>query len=880
MLMENWFPKTKLVPPGIQDLLPRPRLVDRLRAEVSSRQVTLISAPAGSGKTTLIVNLLRSAPDLRAAWLTLDDEDDDSSVFIIGVVSALRTLAANFGTSLDTADPNSTLRQMVGGLINDILTCFSEPFVLVLDNLHRIQNPALYEVLDYWIDHMPPQMRLIVITRYDPPLGLARLRLRGQLAEIRLDALRFDEHETAALLNDYSKLALSTADVSALHQRTEGWAAGLRLWALTLEDLTAHERANWLNRIELHLPQVFDLLAEEVLAQQTPEIHDFLLKTSILSDLTAPLCSAVTERTDSQKVLQDLYRRNLFLRTTDYVGETYRYHDLFAAFLQRQLAQEYDLQAITALHLRAAEALTTDPAQQVHHYLMAEAWERAITLLLHIAPDLLRQGLFDTLRLWLNKFPDALRAENARLNHLYGIVYAQIGRFELAQGALERALEQFEAAHDEAGCASALEGLIFIAIGSFNLQHAAVLCERLLACPLPAPQQVQAYLFRSVVAGYTNDLPTLTHYLDSVLQAAQTSTDLEMYVYIARYVRFPFCLASNRLTAFENHCQSVLTHFPVDNLIIKTGAASLLSVIRMAQGRFAEAETLLQTALSRSRRLIGYMYLHGEMATVQWFIWLARGEYSELERDCLQTLDYMRVVPATRPWYPMMYLMVGIARWQQKRLDDLRQAHSEMRALYTGRESVDAQIAFPLMDGIVQLAQGDHKAARAHFHRAVEGQSQIAMSQAWCDARLFLAYAYHIGGDTAAVLDQLDVLLPEYEYLNAPGLIVRFGPAFIPLMTLAVEHSHHTEFAQQILDLYATLHGARTVFVPETGETLTEREVEILRLITQGVSNQAIADQLVISIWTVKSHITHILRKLDVKSRGQAAVWARELNLL
>jgi ATP/maltotriose-dependent transcriptional regulator MalT len=274
------------------------------------------------------------------------------------------------------------------------------------------------------------------------------------------------------------------------------------------------------------------------------------------------------------------------------------------------------------------------------------------------------------------------------------------------------------------------------------------------------------------------------------------------------------------------------------------------------------------------------MYLKGEIGTVQRFLWLARGEYAELEHECEQALAYMGMYPAMRPWHPVVLLLLCHALWQQKRYPELPRKHAEMRSRYAGTESSDARFAHPLMDGIVQLAQGDNKAARTHFRRAVDMQATIAMSKARCEARLFLAHAYHLDGEDEAALDVLDSLLPEYEQLNMPGLIVRLGPVFMPLIALAVEHGIHTEFAEQLLSLYDSARVVRTVVVPDTRETLTAREIEILRLIGQGVSNQDIADRLVISIWTVKSHVTHILRKLDVSSRARAAVRARELHIL
>lgn len=289
-------------------------------------------------------------------------------------------------------------------LINDILETLPDPFVLVLDDLHLVSEPAVYTALDYLLERLPPQMHLMAATRHDPPLALARLRGRGALAELRLPDLRFTLDEAAAFLNT-QRLGLSPEDLASLHSRTEGWAVGLRLLADSLNRIpTRSGRSAFITYLAQTDRYVFDFLADEVLSRQSSAVRTFLLETSILPELTPALCQAVTGRADALAILEDLYRRNLFLvavddgrwttddgpQTTDLIRRPssmvrrlssvvhrpiYRYHALFAEFLRRRLTQEMP-ERLVELHARAAQAETV-PARAIAHYLAAQLWEPA-----------------------------------------------------------------------------------------------------------------------------------------------------------------------------------------------------------------------------------------------------------------------------------------------------------------------------------------------------------------------------------------------------------------------------------------------------------------------------------------------------------------------
>ncbi len=323
-------------------------------------RLTLVSAPAGYGKTTLVADWLNSPLQAgegaggRVAWLSLDEFDNDPRRFLDYLLVALRQIQADVGKSVKAmlqAPQPPPSEVILTALVND-LSAISQPFILVLDDYHIIHNPPIHEQLNFLLEHQPPQMHLVIITREDPPLPLPRLRARGQLTEIRQVDLRFTPEECADFLSRVMGLNLSSEDVSALERRTEGWVAGLQLAALSMrgnEDISGFIQAfTGSSRF------ILDYLMEEVFERQTPNVKEFLLKTSILERVSASLCDAVTEKINSQRELEALEQANLFIIPLDQSRIWYRYHRLFAELLRQRLQVTAAISA-NALHGLASQ---------------------------------------------------------------------------------------------------------------------------------------------------------------------------------------------------------------------------------------------------------------------------------------------------------------------------------------------------------------------------------------------------------------------------------------------------------------------------------------------------------------------------------------------
>jgi LuxR family maltose regulon positive regulatory protein len=436
----DWLAETRLSPPRLRDdLIVRPRLLKALDLAIAAHPLTLLAAPAGYGKTTLLSAIANHKSQIanRAAWLSLEDADNDPARFLAGLIAALQCLASACGVAAQALlfslpNPGAEARRIIATLINELLAAFPEPFALILDDLHLLIEPAVFVALDYLLERAPPPMRLVIGTRHDPPLALARLRARGQLAELRAADLRFTLEETARFFNERLNLGLTGDDLAALHGRTEGWPAGLRLLASSLEGIRSPADRSAFIRDLAHTDRyIFDFLADEVLNRQPAGVRAFLLETAILAELTPARCRAVTGREDAPAILEDLYRRNLFITAAPTCPSpnlpisqftnppTYRYHALFAEFLRQRLAQEAP-ERVRELHRRAAET-QADPFRALGHYLAAAMWGEAAAFIEQIGPTAIGQGLLATVAGWINALPAAVRAAHPRLTHLLGV---------------------------------------------------------------------------------------------------------------------------------------------------------------------------------------------------------------------------------------------------------------------------------------------------------------------------------------------------------------------------------------------------------------------------------------------------------------------------
>jgi LuxR family transcriptional regulator, maltose regulon positive regulatory protein len=449
---------TKLyLPPPRPGLVSRPHLVAHLNEGLAlGRKLSLISASAGFGKTTLLSEWISLFNHLhpRVAWLSLDEADSDPARFLLYLVSALQTVTPSLGegalAALQTPQP-PPIETLLTGLLNEIAE-LPEKVILVLDDYHTLDSPEIDANLAFVLDHLPPQLHLVIASREDPNLHLSRLRARGQLTELRVADLRFSLAEAAEFLNRVMGLNLTEADVAALESRTEGWIAGLQLAALSMQGQS--DPASFIHSFTGSHRFVLDYLLEEVLSQQPPDIQDFLLRTSILKRLCGPLCDSVLDAAPGcgQAVLESLEQANLFLVPLDNDRRWYRYHHLFGDLLRQRLANPPEF---PTFHLRASNWHETngDLSEAFHHALCANDFEHAARLAEAAWPGM--EGSFQSAAWlsWVKKLPERIVRVRPALCYQLGRAFSDLGEPQTSEIHLRNAERALAEIPNQAGFA-------------------------------------------------------------------------------------------------------------------------------------------------------------------------------------------------------------------------------------------------------------------------------------------------------------------------------------------------------------------------------------------------------------------------------------------
>ena len=568
---------TKLyIPPPRPKIVLRPRLLERLNEGLSAgRKLTLISAPAGFGKTSLVSQWVAGC-GRPVAWLSLDEGDGDPARFLTYLVVALQTLAPNLGAGLQAViqspQPPST-ESILTTLLNEI-AALPDHFMLVLDDYHLVDARPVDEALTFLLEHLPPHMHLVITTREDPDLPLARLRARGQLTELRLADLRFTPAEAAEFLNQMMGLNLPAEDIAALEARTEGWITGLQLAALALQGSLSTQglpdTSRFIQSFTGSHRFVLDYLVEEVLGRQPEHIRSFLLQTSILDRLSGPLCEAVTGQKDGKGILETLERGNLFVVPLDDQRQWYRYHHLFADVLQAHLIEAQPEQ-VSGLHQRASAWYEQNdlPAESIRHALAARDFERAAGLIekTYLAMDSSFQS--SAWLGWVRKLPDEVVRARPVLSVDYARALSDSGEYDASQSWLQEAEQRLEGPAGEMVVADEAQfRTLPVMIALAHSSHA----------------QVQGDIEATVkYAELALELSPEEDHYSRAMAAVTLGT--------AYWARGDLDGAQRALSAWMSYCQNV------GNFIFAVATGAYLAEIIVTQGRLRAAERIYQQSI-------------------------------------------------------------------------------------------------------------------------------------------------------------------------------------------------------------------------------------------------------------------------------------------
>lgn len=874
----SWLVATKLHPPVVRsDVIRRPRLEAAMAESVRNLPLTLLSAPAGYGKTTMLALLPSLVPEQPLAWVTLDSEDNDPVRFVSLLVAALQGIHPDCGRSVTPmlmggGGDSDVLKRAVGALINDVLQ-IPEPFTLVLDDLHLVTEPAAYVVLEYLLNHQPPQLHLAVGTRHDPPLRLARLAARRQILELRRPDLGFSEGEAQELLIKSLGIELSDAEVAALQERTEGWPAGLCLLAGPLARMgSPSDRTELMAALNHSERYALDFLAEEVLRDLPADLRRFLLQTSVLSEMTPSACAALTGRLDAADVLDSLYRWNLTIASlaTAAGGEpVYRHHALFARLLARQLEREMP-DEIPDLHRRAARLQST-PGRAIGHYLSAGDWDEAAQLMVQSSAAILARGMYDTIRNWYAMLPPQAQEANPTLKVVVARAEIHRGDFAAAAALLKEAREAFLAAGDSAGEGDALTSLITMSYQNNDRASAAALIERAMQLPLEPIGQMASRLGRAWLRLAECDWDSCRNDITEALAIPSTTSDRRVDFIGMTYMSAPLASVPGCLAVTERYCAEAVER-AVPGTAWRLGADELATWPLLWRGLVKEALARAEAADALRQQLGGYPFIGSDICVMLAVLYLARGEREAAARATDTLVERLeRAALGKRDFY------LHAAGRSRALLGDLPAAHALHRRLADLKHNGPlAQYLADHLAGLIALIEKRFADANDLIERAAALEDQLPVARSGGSARLLKAMLLFERGDRGAAVDLADRVLSAWLQEGTPGYALLDGPAILPVLALAAERGVNS--AARILELF------RGPAVPAPSkaslpEPLTQREMEVLRLIAAGRTNRQIGEELYIGEETVKSHVVHILRKLDVTSRTQAAVRARELGL-
>lgn len=894
-------PLTRFSAPHLQfQLVARAHLIDQIERGIQG-PLTLISAPAGFGKTTILAQWFQQKK-VPAVWLSLEAQDNHPTRFLHYVLSAFQQFdpELSYRLLLLTQSRQQTEIEAILTLLADEITIRHIPFiVLILDDYHVINTEAIHRYLVFFCNRPAPGLRLVLLTRVDPPLPLALMRARGQLTELRADQLRFNFQESATFLQERMGLKLSDENVRLLDQRTEGWVAGLQLAALSLRSKT--DVAAYLRDFGGSNRFVLDYLSNEVISHLPASTLNFLLHTCILERLHDSLCAAVLQCNprEIQGMLPSLERNNLFVTALDEEGNWYRYHHLFATMLQAHLTQSHP-ELIQLLHRRASEWYQQNgyEIEAMHHALLMHDNERVLELLKSTGWPMLLRGEHLLLLEWLERLSKKLEYEQPQLCLLHAAALAFLTRTEAAQEMLQYAERPLnpQAEPAPAGEVATIRTLIASIRGDLDQAEQAA---QLALSQLPPNHTFLQRLAHGSQALIYARKGTCVPAIESLRAAASSFWTIDQAVGMAYLY-----LDLGQLQKGARICQEVLGYFgkaPLPPLPYLGAASIVLGQVHYERNECQEAIPRLREGIERCKQTgeliflsLGYIILAHLLLFKTGFMEArppGNPEAFELARQAHELLLQQRLerlwVSSSAPWLLLrFFLACGKIEEAQQLVE--RQTGAEQSCavagasyplqmealafayLYLARQQPERTLE--LLSWPIQAAEEDERAYQLVFLLILQSKAYLALQQ------------------PMAALQSLEQAL----HFAEPGGIVRpfleEGPAFADLLLRLYEQlqSHSGQVSRSFVQTLLNWLGCHVPAPPSSSareessllDPLTRSEVEVLRLMGAGLSNKEIARQMVIEVGTVKWHIHHIYEKLHAHTRAQAILEAQARGLL
>lgn len=863
---------TKLhIPRPRPGIISRERLDQRLN-EGACRTLTLVSAPAGFGKTTAVSDWIHRGSQ-RVGWVSLDRADNDPGRFWSYVLGAFQTVEAGLGgpaASLLNSPQQPAPESFLTVLINEAAEVAGR-FGVILEDYHVIDNEAIHQGLAFLVEHLPEQAHVVIVTRADPPLPLARLRARDELAEIRADDLRFSEEEVSRYLREAVALDIDAASIAALESRTEGWIAGLQMAALSMQNRDDPE--GFIESLKGTHRFILDYLAEEVLARQTAGTTEFLLKTSVLGSLTGSLCDAVTGREDSREVLERLDGGNLFVIPLDNERRWYRYHHLFAEFLRSHL-EDSRSDEVAELHNRASQWFAENdfPGDAIEHSLAAEDFDSVADLLeQHGERALWRDSQSRTVLSWLDSLPADVVSARPRVALLHAWTRFTTGQWDslepLLQSADDRADDLPIAERDRIiGEAAAIRSGVAYETG--EMERGIELAQRAFDLLPEESGTIRAVAALNLGLGLSmTDQQGADEKWATAEEIAREFANVTISL-LAIGLRVELRVRRGDLVAAEERYEEARE---IGSLRggVRLPPAGLASVymgeVLRERNHLEDARRLLEEGIELSRQQGGMPEHVLAGYTILARVLLAMG-LDEASEEAMERANAIIAEFEARPGEAGGIISLALANRARWHLAG-RDAESVKEYLASAAENADKFVRARCL-----MMQGEFRESLRVFEKFTVDAEATGCVDEMIEGLVLQSIAQRELGREGDAVEAIDRALPIAEEQGYMRVFLDEGEPMRHLVSKA-----SGTYADRILAQF----GEATADQPEGGlDALNEREVEILRLIAAGLSNNDIASELFISVNTVKWHARNVYGKLGVKSRSAAVARARELSLL